>query len=544
MKRVIQPWQRLEPNSFGETMGPNSIIDEHLARVTDPSAHGSSLGQSLRDAVTGQISSNIGNEELFAHPLACWIETEVGLIEGEKLRRRQPMTLADAADKLAIATSLSAKKCAETLAHILSVMGRRENLRGGTSDRAFLAFKLRRFISGAGQVYSTLEPATSRRVVLEGQVFHPDDESARLYPTFFCRECGQEHHSVSIVGGKVIARPIDEPPSDEVEADGTESGYLVPTVNDDFAFSGDVSDYPDDWQETTPAGTERLKQPHRGKHEGQLLTLAKDGSSDLNGVPAWFFRGAYRFCPQCCHQPPSQARDINKLASLSAEGRSSATTLIVSTILSWMTEDGTLDAHTRKILGFTDNRQDAALQAGHFNDFIFVTLLRGAVVRAVRDAGAKGLADTRFGEAVRLALGFDLEQKVRLAEWMNAAFDQGLITFDDEGRPIASSELTDAAIAALQLGNAARLPLTPEHRVRLVWHRTNLWQSICYLNTYRFQRSVDLVDALNFRCCLRRASANNENEPKGASDPIPRPEREGAHIRTDGKDFDLPQKPS
>ena len=89
---------------FGEPMGPNSIIDEHLARVTDPTAHGSSLGKSLRDAVTGQMSSNISNEDLFAHPLACWIETEVGLIEGEKLRRRPPMTLADAAEKLALAT--------------------------------------------------------------------------------------------------------------------------------------------------------------------------------------------------------------------------------------------------------------------------------------------------------------------------------------------------------------------------------------------------------------------------------------------------------
>jgi DNA-binding transcriptional MerR regulator len=403
---------------FGEPMGPNSIIDEHLARVTDPTAHGSSLGKSLRDAVTAQMSSNISNKDLFAHPLACWIETEVGLIEGEKLRRRPPMTLADAADKLALAIKVDAGKCSEALAHILSVMGRREDLRGGISDRAFLAFKLHRFISGAGQVYSTLEPAASRRVVLEGQVFYPDDASARLYPTFFCRECGQEHHSVSIVGGKVIARPIDEPPSDEIEADGRESGFLVPTVNDDFAFSGEVSDYPDDWQETTPAGTERLKQPHRGKHQGQLLTLATDGSPDLNGVPTWFFRGAYRFCPHCRHQPPSQARDINKLAGLSAEGRSSATTLIVSTLLSWMAEDGTLDAHTQKILGFTDNRQDAALQAGHFNDFIFVTLLRGATVRAVRDAGIKGLVDTRFGEAVRVALGFDLEQQVRLAEWM------------------------------------------------------------------------------------------------------------------------------
>src|SRR5713226_8386241 len=65
---------------------------------------------------------------------------------------------------------------------------------------------------------------------------------------------------------------------------------------------------------------------------------------------------------------------------------------------------------------------------------------------------------------------------VLLSSLWDAAFDGGLITFDDEGRPIASSELTDAAIAALQPGNAAPLPLTPEHRVRLAWHRTKLWQ--------------------------------------------------------------------
>jgi len=403
---------------FAEAMGPNSIIDEHLARVTDSKVRGSSLGSALREAVDTPIPADTKNRDLYSHPLACWIETEIGLIEGEKLRRRPPMTLEDAARKLAHATNMRATNCSTALAHILSVMGRREDLRGGTSDRAFLAFKLHRFISGAGQVYSTLEPPVSRRVVLEGQVFHPDDESARLYPTFFCRECGQENHSVSIVDGKVIARPIDEMPSDEIESDGTETGFLVPAVNEDFTFSGEISDYPDDWQETTPAGTERLKQPHRGQHEGHLLSLSRDGLADADGTPAWFFRGAYRFCPQCRYQPPSQARDRNKLAGLSAEGRSSATTLIVSTILSWMAQDGTLDAHTQKILGFTDNRQDAALQAGHFNDFIFVTLLRGAIVRAVRDAGTKGLADTKFGEAMRVALGFDLEREARLGEWM------------------------------------------------------------------------------------------------------------------------------
>ena len=34
-------------------------------------------------------------------------------------------------------------------------------------------------------------------------------------------------------------------------------------------------------------------------------------------------------------------------------------------------------------MSFTDNRQDASLQAGHFNDFVEVTMLRSALWRAV-----------------------------------------------------------------------------------------------------------------------------------------------------------------
>jgi predicted restriction endonuclease len=63
-----------------------------------------------------------------------------------------------------------------------------------------------------------------------------------------------------------------------------------------------------------------------------------------------------------------------------------------------------------------------------------------------------------------------------LSSLWDAAFDDGLVTFDDEGRPIASSDLTDAAIKALHLQGAPRLLLTPEHRMRLAWHRTHLWQ--------------------------------------------------------------------
>ena len=53
--------------------------------------------------------------------------------------------------------------------------------------------------------------------------------------------------------------------------------------------------------------------------------------------------------------------------------------------------DDDLVATARKLLSFTDNRQDASLQAGHFNDFIEVALLRSALWRAVDRAGEERL---------------------------------------------------------------------------------------------------------------------------------------------------------
>ena len=82
------------------------------------------------------------------------------------------------------------------------------------------------------------------------------------------------------------------------------------------------------------------------------------------------------------------------------------------------THASSLPPYSRKLLGFTDNRQDAALQAGHFNDFLFVALLRGAILAAVRKAGPAGLSDDEFGRRVQGALGFTAANRDRRQEWM------------------------------------------------------------------------------------------------------------------------------
>lgn len=423
---------------FGVAMTPHAVIAERLARATDPSLSGAAMDRRLRDAVLAPVPTVATDSALVSHPLAIWIETEIGLEDREGLVRRAPSNLTDAAARLAEQVDVTLGDAREALAGMLSLMGRREDQRGGTSDRAFLAFRLHRFISGAGRAYATLAAPAERRVLLDGQKYDPADGVARLYPTFFCRECGQEAHSVTVeADGEVVPRAIDEVPAEVVDHHGVRQGFLVPAVGPDFAFTGAIADYPEDWQEVTRAGQERLKSNHRG-HAGDLMRLGRDGRPAADGVDAWFFTGRYRFCPHCRNVPPAQARDINKLAGLSAEGRSSATTLIVSTILARMDADGTLERHTRKLLGFTDNRQDAALQAGHFNDFIFVTLLRAAVVRATREAGPSGLKPAAFGDAVAAALGFSGDDRTRAAEWMSDPDAKGFLNRQNAGETLSA----------------------------------------------------------------------------------------------------------
>jgi Lhr-like helicase len=416
---------RVGTTLFGSPVREDDVITESLSRCTEGVARPEALKAAILSP--GQVPESF--EAFRRDPLAIWIELNIGLDEEEARRRRRPQTLTDAAAALATITGLDPATCRAALeARLIAMSGCQDD-----RDQAFMAFKLHRFLSGAGHAHATLQAAGVRRVALAAEKFDREDQAARLYPVFFCRECGQEVHSVSIDdAGVVIARPIDQTPRDGVDEAGWQHGFLVPDADGKLGFAGDIEEYPDDWLEFTKSGDARLKSSHRGKHDGRMLLLGADGCGAMEGVRAWFFPGKFRFCPHCRNQPPAQARDINKLAGLSAEGRSSATTLITATTLDWM-ERGQVpqQKERRKLLGFTDNRQDAALQSGHFNDFIFVTLLRGAMLRAVLAAGESGLGHEQFGDALRRALGFDPEDKARRGVWMLDENPKGFAALDE-----------------------------------------------------------------------------------------------------------------
>ena len=131
--------------------------------------------------------------------------------------------------------------------------------------------------------------------------------------------------------------------------------------------------------------------------------------------------------------------------------------MLVGSALRWMHgDDSGLEPFTRKLLGFTDNRQDAALQSGHFNDFLFVSLVRAGFLGALEAAGANGLRSDELGVAQQKALGFDRPTPEIRAEW--------LLEPDLKGFNLQEAE-SDAAAGA-------RLPRLVRPAPRLALHES------------------------------------------------------------------------
>lgn len=412
---------RVASKLFGETVPASSVIDESLRRSTDPSLGIEDVAGRLHAAVTGVLGADLTDAALRGHPLAVWVELALGLEDKKGLTRRLPVPLGEAAKQLADAAQVDLLTARTRLEAMLALMALPEKERGGESDLPFMAFKLHRFIAGAGDALTTLRPPP-RRVLFEGQKTDPEDEEARLYPTRFCRNCGQEYHVVRLQereeGFVALPRDIDDAPLGEPR-DNEEAGYLTPyeAPGEAFRFSGEVETYPEDWLESV--GDRFRLRANRHKSQPRLINIAADGKISDTGRQFWFLPGKFGFCLACHEIPVPQSRERNKLGGLSAEGRSSATTTLVTAMLEALNApDSGVPSKKRKTLAFTDNRQDAALQAGHFNDSIFVSLLRGAILRAVIDAGEEGLRQEDFGRAVQKALGFLPEREDRRPFWM------------------------------------------------------------------------------------------------------------------------------
>ena len=151
---------------FGSPVSAEDVITESLVRRTE----GLPSEAALRSVVTSTTQPD-SSDSFTQDPLACWIEMNIGLDGGESLKRRTPRTLTDAAEDLATAIGIEPSQCREALAARLVSMSECRDER----DQAFMAFKLHRFLSGAGNAHATLAPSGTRRVSLAAEKFDRDE---------------------------------------------------------------------------------------------------------------------------------------------------------------------------------------------------------------------------------------------------------------------------------------------------------------------------------------------------------------------------------
>ncbi|WP_030674142.1 protein kinase domain-containing protein [Streptomyces cellulosae] len=392
---------------FGTTVLPKRVIGETLVRATEEAPE-AVPAERLRVPAAPR-----SYEALTKDPLARWVESRFGLEREEgtgRLRRCAPGTVEEAAAELAAQSGVAEESVREAIRTTLEAGAQAKH---PVTERPLFAFRLHQFLSKGDTVYTTLEDPLTRPLTRTYQLEQPDSDGKPLFPLAFCRECGQEYLTVWRTEDGGAFRY--EPRRDTSASGGREGeGYLyLGMPGEDYEWPADpqkaVDDrrLPESWLEPDAQGVMVVRKSYRPRLPKRVVVDAH-GNESGEGLVAAFVPAPFLFCLHCqVSYEQTRGRDFAKLATLDQEGRSSATSLISASIVKSLraVPEESLGKEARKLLTFVDNRQDASLQAGHFNDFAQVTQLRGALYQAAVLAGEEGLRHDDLAEAVTEVMG-------------------------------------------------------------------------------------------------------------------------------------------
>ncbi|MEU0241865.1 protein kinase [Nocardiopsis sp. NPDC006198] len=383
---------------FGTRVRPDNVITETLVRAT---AYAPARVEAERLSAPDAPRSY---DDLHRDPLARWIESTFGLTTDPKGRlvRQKPTRVETAAAELSRDSGVPEEQCVEAIRRTLEAGA--EAFHPG-NRRPLFAFRLHQFLSKGDTVHVTLEDTETRFLTREYQLEQPGTDGHVLLPLAFCRECGQDYMTVWRVE-KPTGTVYQSRRDTTAAADGAAEGYLY--VSPDAPWPSSMETVldrrllPESWLEVDDNHQENVRKNFRA-HVPRAVTVDAQGVEGRGELQAAFIPAPFLFCLHCgISYEQKRGRDFAKLASLDQEGRSSATSLVSGTIvraLKAVPEDS-LPQAARKLLTFVDNRQDASLQAGHFNDFVQVTELRGGLYRALVEAGEEGLTSEHLASRV------------------------------------------------------------------------------------------------------------------------------------------------
>lgn len=382
---------------FGSSYDASQVIDETL-RVGLTNANYSK--EDILSAISSPIPTELDANLLRNYPTANWIEQNIALYydsEEQKYFRGTPCSIEEIADKLYnyIDKKASLDTC---LQHILGVLNWCNDI-NVTQGANLLPYKIHQFIPQTGNVYATLGNPESRYITVEEKLYCEElsdsDNKVQYYPIMFSRLSGHELYSVKIINNRLIPRNYDERNDDDEDLESAvDNGYIiVPHANesvDDFLLDPESDDIPSEWYNTTKSGKRKIKKTYLDRFPKKVyftkygeISEAKDLFNDsCEGI---YVPSPLKYDPTAKAIYSGSKKEWSKLSKIGSEGRSTATTVLSYENVIKMRNAGVKLADC-KVMTFVDARQDAALQAGHFNDFIRIGKIRSAIWKAVKDS--------------------------------------------------------------------------------------------------------------------------------------------------------------
>ena len=473
---------------FGKQFTENHIINESLSRSLEFDGevpNQAALTQSLKTS----INLNAGETVLVKHPLAIWLENRIALVDNDgTLVRNKPMNMNQIIDRLVNDSGLDVELCSSQLSSLLQWLSN-VNSRLGL-DNAYLPFKLHQFISQTGSIYISLD---KQEITLEPGVFKGKDQNKKpLFPVVFSRVSGHEFICVlkNEEENKIQPREFGENTDDDEDLT---AGYII-TGDDVWDPSTDLESLPDAWLKYSASGSVTIQNKYKDRIP-QKISFDEYGNYSLNDdlkYSGWFMPTRLLFDPTSGTVYDPKTREGTKLTKLGSEGRSTSTTITSFTILKHLGENG-YNYTDQKVLSFTDNRQDAALQAGHFNDFLKVVHLRAAIYKALMNAKNNQLEHSNLGQAMFDALNLNQE------EYASNPSQFPAVIRDNENS--LKDYLTYRALYDLRRGWRVILPNLEQCGLLEVHYKyleencslAKPWQSIPYFDAMSINDRMDLV---------------------------------------------------
>lgn len=387
---------------FGRPFTPEQVVHETLTRSLSFS-NVIPRGPELATAIHNGINPEDDADTLKRHPVAVWLENCVALEERDgHLVRGEPRRISDIVAALARESGVAEQVCRQFLADLLQWTSTVNKRLQDTGDRyTILPFKLHQFISQMGSVYTTLDQDENRFITLEPGIYKQDEEEKKpIFANVFSRASGHAFICTSRIDNRLEPREF----RDSSEENEATDGYLI--VGEDIWDPAEDLEYlPDAWVRITKNG--RVPDSKRKAFFPIKLSFDEFGhcsETEQKKWWGWFMQAPLLFDPTGGVFFDTQTNEGTKLTKLGSEGRSTSTTITAFSILNHLNDAG-YHPKDQKLLSFTDNRQDAALQAGHFNDFVQVVRLRAGIHKALQEAMDHTFNYATLGEAVFKALG-------------------------------------------------------------------------------------------------------------------------------------------